>query len=188
MITLLTAGKPAFTAEGVEPRDVYALVALDPNCRLLLVGGHIDQVFLQRRREVVDAFLARGGTLVLGGHVLRPVFTGAPTWRRAESTSQPDLGVIRVSDHPVWEGVDSADLSSRRGVSGFYGRGGYPDLPAGSTVINRIQSMPVDVELRIGGGRVLLHGGNDLWTYQTEGNTAERIMPQLLRWGTEEWT
>ncbi|MBE3000420.1 hypothetical protein IDM40_17180 [Nocardiopsis sp. HNM0947] len=188
MITLLTAGPPAFTAEGVEPLDVYDIDALEPACRLLLIGMHADQVFLESRREVLDAFLARGGTLVIGGHLLRQVFTGAPRWRRAESTAQADLVVLGVHAHPVWEGVDPRDLSSRRGVSGFYGRGGYPDLPEGATIINRIQYMPVDVELRTGGGRVLLHGGNDLWTYRSEGNTAERLLPQLLRWGTEGWT
>lgn len=188
MITLLTAGSPAFTHEGVHSMDTYSVGSLPEECRLLLVGMHTDQLHLERRREVFDGFLARRGTLVVGGHVLRPFFTGAPVWRRAESTSSKDLAVTSAAPHPVWEGVDPGDLSDRRGVTGFYGRGGYPELPEGATVINRVQGLPVDAELRTGGGRVLLHGGNDLWTYRSEGNSAERILPQLLRWGTEDWT
>ncbi|GAB3713424.1 hypothetical protein [Nocardiopsis oceani] len=188
MITLLTAGPPAFTADGVQPLNLYSVSALPEDCRLLLVGMHADQVHLERHRGLIDGFLARRGTLVLGGHLVRPIFTGAPRWRRAAGTAQTELAVTAVTPHPVWDGVDVRDLSSRMGVSGFYGRGGYPDLPSDATVINRVQDLPVDAELRAGGGRVLLHGGNDLWTYRAEGNSAERILPQLLRWGTEEWT
>ena len=187
MITLLTAGEPVSLRSDVRQRDVYDLAGLEPECRLPLIRMHTDQIHLDRNRDVIDGFLARGGTLVVCGHIVRPIFTGAPMWRVAASTSQTDLGVTPVTPHPVWEGVDPRDISSRRGVSGFYGRGGYPELPAGSVVINRVHDAAVDVELRRNGGRVLLHGGNDLWGYRAEGNSAERILPQLLRWGTEDW-
>lgn len=95
-----------------------------------------------------------------------------------------DLEVIRVADHPVWEGVDTADLTFRRGVAGFYGRGANPP-PPGARIIHVLGPgrHPVDYEVRPAvGGRLLVHAGADLWNYADSGNTAARMMPQLLDW------
>ena len=188
MITILTHGHPQRFDEPLSMIDNYDLDRLDPGCQLLLIGMHADQIHLERRRALVDGFLARGGTAVFCGHLIREVFSGAPRWQPAASRHQPDLRVTAADPHPVWAGVDPGDLSIRRGVSGFYGRGGYPELPEGALVINTVQQLPLDVELRVGGGRVLLHGGNDLWGYRSGPGTAARIWPQLLSWGAGRWT
>jgi hypothetical protein len=90
-----------------------------------------------------------------------------------------------VSEHPVFAGVDTDDLSFRKGVAGFYGRGHNPP-PAGARVLQRLSSPdgpPLDyVYHRPDGGRVLMHSGNDLWMYANDETSARRIAPQLLDW------
>ena len=40
----------------------------------------------------------------------------------------------------------------------------------------------MDFVYRVGAGRVLFHGGNDLWQYAGATDTTGRIVPQLLDW------
>lgn len=168
--------------------DTYEIGELPTTCRLLLIGMHVDQIHLARHRHVLDAFLSRGGTLVVGGgHLVREIYTGAPRWEAAPGRHQDELWVEMVHPHPVWKGITRDELSRRRGVVGFYGRGGYPDLEAGDVVINRIQYLPIDVELKRGGGRVLLHGGNDVWSFGQREEPGRSLSAQLLRWGLESW-
>lgn len=190
MITYLTHGHvPSGFPDSVELRDTYELDGLPATCRLLLIGLTTDHIHLTRHRRLLEDFLGRGGTLVIGGgHVLTPIFEGAPLWQKAPSPHQVDLDVVRVAQHPVWQGINAEELSVRRGVRGFYGRGGYPELRDGDVVINTVQDLPVDVELRRAGGRVLLHGGNDMWGFGVREEPGTGIRDQLLRWGTEEWT
>jgi hypothetical protein len=95
-----------------------------------------------------------------------------------------DLIVERVNAHPVFEGVDCHDLSFRRGVAGFYGRGANP-APEGAVVLHRLQAdgSPLDwVWQRPAGGQIFMHGGNTLWMYINDSTSAARIAPQLLAW------
>jgi hypothetical protein len=94
-----------------------------------------------------------------------------------------DLVVRRETPHPVWEGVAEDELTFRRGVAGFYGRG-WHEPPAGATVIHTIGAdrHPVDFVYPLGAGRVLFHGGNSLWQEARASDTTERIVPQLIDW------
>lgn len=76
------------------------------------------------------------------------------------------------------------DLTFRRGVAGFYGRGYYPDLPPEALVVHGIgvDARPLDAVYPHGAGEVLLHGGNDLWGYAGDDTTAARMTPQLVGW------
>ena len=93
-----------------------------------------------------------------------------------------DLDVRRAAPHPVWDGVAVEDLTSRRGVVGFYARGWHAP-PEGARILHTIgpAELPVDFVYRVGAGRVLFHGGNDLWTFAANTST-RRLTPQLLAW------
>lgn len=189
MITLLTNGRPSGMPRGeVTELDTYDIDRLNPGCRLLLMETYSDQVHLERNKHILDAFLGRQGTLVAaGGHLVREVFTGAPLWQEAPSKHQSDLKIIRRTPHPVWEGITEEELSIRCGIRGFYGRGGYPDLEPGDIIINTVQDMPLDVQLHRGGGRILLHGGNNMWDFGARDEPGRGIRSQLLRWGLSAW-
>ncbi len=134
-----------------------------------------DQAHLERRRGVLDAFVSAGGRVVVHGRITRPFLTGLPLWRRSGSRKPEELTIHRVSEHPVWAGVDPEDLLSRAAASG----GSRPDavtlaalprrgysrpLPEGSIVVNGLgpRRAPIDFEYRIGRGTVLVHNGHDL--------------------------
>jgi hypothetical protein len=152
--------------------------------RGLLLGLHVDQRYLATRRNQIDSYLAGGGTIVFCGHVATPFLPDISTYRPIANYGVADLAVKRISAHPVWEGVDTADLTFRRGVSGFYGRGSH-EPPGGAQIIHGLGAdlHPVDFEHRpAGGGRLLVHAGADLWGYLDSETSAARMAPQLLDW------
>jgi hypothetical protein len=150
----------------------------------ILVPAHIDQKGFSRFSPALVRFLNRGGTLVFNGHLVYPVLPELESFIAAPGGHMEDLIVERVGEHPVFEGVDEHDLSFRRGVAGFYGRGANPP-PPGARILHRLKAsgLPLDWYWeRPAGGRILMHGGNTLWMYVDDATSAARIAPQLLDW------
>ncbi|MGO4201982.1 hypothetical protein AB4Z09_09525 [Rhodococcus sp. TAF43] len=169
----------------VRPVDLYDLDTLDlAGVHGLLINGNCDQIFLERRRGVLTDFVTAGGRIAIMGHPLTDFLPGLGQWRKLQYSGPKDLAITAGDPHPVWDGVDPADVSFRRGVSGFYGRGYSQKLPHGAVVTNRIgrHALPVDYVYPLGTGQVLVHGGIDLAVYQEDPNTSARIFPQLLTW------
>ena len=60
-----------------------------------------------------------------------------------------------------------------------------PPARAGALVLNTLgpDAQAVDWILALpGGGRLLVHSGNDLWMYAGSADSAGRIVPQLCAW------
>lgn len=160
-----------------------APLALD-GVRAVLVPAHADQRGLLARRDTLQAFLFEGGTLVFNGHVAYPLLPWLSPFEPAAPAGLDGLRIHRAAEHPVFDGVLAEDLTFRRGVAGFYARGSNPPPPQ-AQVLNTIgpQRLPVDWLLTLpGGGRLLMHSGNDLWMYAGGQDSAARIVPQLLHW------
>jgi hypothetical protein len=177
--------------ERVRSVDLYDLDTLDlADVRGLLINGNCDQIFLERRHEILTDFVTGGGRIAVMGHPLTDFLPGLGQWRKLQYSGPKDLVIGAGEPHPVWEGVDLGDVSFRRGVSGFYGRGYSQKLPDGAVVTNRIgrHALPVDYVYPLGGGQVLVHGGIDLAVYQEDPNTSARIFPQLLTWLAQQET
>lgn len=150
----------------------------------ILIEAHVDQRALLAHRDALRRHLDGGGTLVFNGHLVYPLFDELECFRVAAGRGIKDLLVERVNPHPVFAGVDCQDLSFRRGVAGFYGRGANP-APPGAVVLHRLQAdgSPLDwVWQRPAGGQIFMHGGNTLWMYLNDKTSAARIAPQLLHW------
>jgi len=155
--------------------------------RALLIGLHADQRYLATRRAQLEAFLAAGRVVVFCGHVAEPFLPELQPFQPIEGYTLDDLDVVREAEHPVWDGVAVEDLSRRRGVAGFYGRGANPP-PAGATVIHTLgpNRAPVDfIHRPAAGGWLLVHAGADLWNYAPDATTAGRIAPQLIDWAAQ---
>jgi hypothetical protein len=152
-------------------------------CGALLISMHADQRFLAARRDRLDEFVRHGGTVVANGHVAYPFLSGLAPFQPIENYRLADLAVNRERPHPIWEGVASEDLTFRRGVAGFYGRG-WHQPPEGASVHNSLgpHRRPLDFIYRLGQGRVLFHGGNDIWQFASGDDSTRRIVPQLLCW------
>jgi hypothetical protein len=190
-IRVLTMGAGSALADDarfaglVADLDLYRLPDADlAGGRALLLGPHVDQLFLAAHGRVLDGFLRLGGRLVVCAQVVRPFAPGLPLFVPVRYRGVPDLTVHRLADHPVWRGVRTHDLTFRRGVAGFYGRGYYPGLPTGALVVHGLGTppLPLDAVYPVGAGEVLLHGGNDLWGYAGEDTSAARMAPQLVDW------
>ncbi|CAB3860839.1 hypothetical protein [Achromobacter deleyi] len=184
-----TGNGPAALTGGESPRaearPLYELAQWDlTRVRALLVPANVDQRFLLTQRDRLEAYLLAGGAMVFNGHVAYPFLRWLAPFVPGAARGLDGLRVHRAADHPVFDGVQGEHLTFRRGVAGFYARGGNPP-PEGAQVLNTLGSdaLPVDWVLALpGGGRLLAHAGNDLWMYAGSADTAGRIVPQLFAW------
>lgn len=168
-----------------EDVDHYGLHEVElADYAALLLPAHLDQRYFGTLTGKVGAFLDRGGTLVFNGHVAWPSLPEFAPFEPLPKFDLEHLRIHRLADHPVYDGVDMDDLTFRRGVAGFYARGCNPP-PRGATPLIGVgpDRMPCDwLYERPGGGRILMHAGNDLWMYAGVETSAARIVPQLVAW------
>lgn len=165
--------------------DIYALRATGlAGCCGLLIGTGCDQRELVERQDKLQAFLDAGNTVVFCGHVAYPFLPGLSEFVPLADFRVNDLRVEKLTRHPVFDGIEPDDLTFRKGVAGFYGRGHNPP-PHGAKVLNALgpKRMPVDWLLDYrGGGCLLVHAGNDLWGYGEDDRSAARLPQQLVQW------
>ena len=156
--------------EDADEIDHYALHAADlARYAALLLPAHLDQRYLGE---------------VFNGHVAWPMLPEFQAFVPLPQGGLDQLQVHLVTPHPVFAGVDMADLTYRRGVAGFYARGHNPP-PEGAVPVLGLgpERRPCDwVYERPRGGRIFMHAGNDLWMYAGADTTAARIVPQLCAW------
>lgn len=177
-----------WAAGRIETIDMYDLPG-EPfeDRRALWLTMNSDQRLLQRLDDRLDRYLGQGGTVVFCGHVAWPFLPELAEFVPLRGYGVDALRVRPAEAHPVWADIAPDELTFRRGVAGFYGRGHNPP-PQDARILNTIAggSAPVDWLLaRPGGGRLLVHGGNDLWQYLDEGTSVDRLPPALLDWSLE---
>ncbi len=182
---------PNWTADAPEGVDVMAVPETEladlPTGAIsaLLVGMHVDQCLFAANRAWTRGFLAAGGTVIMNGLLAYPFLDGLARFQPLPRRSREALEVRIVEPvHPILRGVSAHDLSYRKGVAGFYGRGQVPPLP-GARVISTLDhgTVPLDWEWPApGGGRLLMHPGNDLWMYAGGPTSAARMAHQMLAW------
>ncbi|AQQ06009.1 hypothetical protein B0E33_22550 [Roseibium algicola] len=152
----------------------------------LCLPAHLDQRFFGSLTAKIEQFLDAGGTLVFNGHVAWPMLPEFQPFVPLNRFSLEDLQIHRLTDHPVFEGVSTGELTYRRGVAGFYARGFNPP-PEGAVSLHGVgpDRLPCDwVYERPSGGRIFMHAGNDLWMYVGSSDTTARIAPQLCAWAS----
>jgi len=162
-------------------RDIYSLPEIDLNdFSVLFISMHSDQRFLAARAPEIEDYLVRGGVVVANGHHAYPYLPRMAGFHTIDGYKLSDITVLRLAEHPIWHGIDPHDLTFRRGVSGFYGRV-WHDAPPDALVIHALghPGLPVDFIYPVGDGRVLFHGGNDLWTF---GGEDRPLVPRIMQW------
>jgi hypothetical protein len=188
-----TGNGPAWLTKGDTPlAEVVPLYDLE-HCDLekfhsILMPSHVDQRYLMTQQTRLEAFVEAGGTLVLNGHVAYPFLKWLNVFEPVIARGLESLRIYPHTPHPIWEGVVCDEMMFRRGVAGFYARGSHP-VPVGGVVINTMgpDRQPIDWTLTVpGGGRLLMHSGNDLWMFQHSDDSTGRIVPQLFAWLNRE--
>jgi hypothetical protein len=180
-------GPPAAYADipRVTPVEMYALADTTfERAAAILIGFTADQYELQRLSTRLEDYLARGGAVFACGHVAHPWLS---LLRPFEPLSPMSVEAMRVrvdASHPLYTNVDANDLTFRRGVAGFYGRGANPPPPSARVVATLGGgSVPLDWEILVGAGRLYVHAGLDPWNYTlTTDGSARRLAPQVLDW------
>jgi hypothetical protein len=150
----------------------------------LITTQHLDQVGLLQHADSLQALLARGGSWILNGHLARVLVPGLGTYRPLKNPRRADFALTRLSDHPIFDGIDQRALEEDRGVAGFYGRGHNP-MPQGAVAINGVgpQCLPVDWDWALpGGGRILSHAGNDFWHSGDDDALKQLLADRALAW------
>lgn len=190
LVTNGSSDSNAFTGRptpGVEvvPVDMYALAttSLIPY-RAVLLGTHADQYELKRMQSRLEDYLSGGGIIVYCGHVVHPFLHMLTPFRPIEDYTIEDLKVALDTSHVIFRGVEPNDVTFRRGVAGFFGRGSNPP-PASARVVATLAkgTVPIDWEIRVGAGTFYMHAGSDLWGYMNMGDASARRIPlQLLEW------
>ncbi len=185
----LEPGPAIVRQPGVDGRidtvDIYDLAESGFEERAALwLTQNSDQILLRAMSARLSDYLDGGGTIVFCGHVAWPFLPELAEFVPLRDYRLDDLRVSRIEAHPIWAGIAMDDLTFRRGVAGFYGRGHNPP-PPGARCLNAIASgtAPVDWLCQRGrGGRLLVHSGNDLWNDMGGGGTADRLPLALLEW------
>jgi len=168
--------------------DIYELGHIDLSpLHGLVIGTNIDQEHLSRHREVIADFLEAGKVLVFSGHLSQSWLPGAGLFVARPIHHHLDYALTVVQPaHPVFEGVEDADITYQRGVSGFFARGHNPPLGQVTPVVALPGGEPTVYEDRTSTrGVILVHAGNDLIGFGSMAaapTTAARLAPQLLDW------
>jgi hypothetical protein len=181
--------RPLFD-EQLDRIDMYELPDIDlARYAGIVVSSQVDQAFLYRHRGVVREFLDAGGVVAFSGHLSRRWLPGVDCFEPKTIESEADYAVIEERPHPVFEGVDMADLTYQRGVAGFFARGHNPPPADARTILRLPDGEPVVfVDDRTTNGTMLVHSGNDLIGLGRRSSTAERVPEQLIEWMRAEST
>lgn len=168
----------------VEVVDTYGLCDVDlDRFSALLVSGMVDQEFLWQRRDVVASFLDRGRVVVFCGQLFRRWLPGCEPFVPTVIRGFGDYVVHLGQPHPVFAGVDTAELTFRRGVAGFFARGHHPPPPGASVLATLAGGQPITwIDEATTAGSVFVHAGADLLGYRASDGSAARLVPQLLGW------
>lgn len=176
---------PEEVAAGTQPVDCYVLQTADlDRFAGVIIPPTVDQEHLLRHRTVIADYLDRGGVVVFGGHLRRPWLPGASPFVPLAVRSFRDYEVAWVAAHPVFAGVQPADLTRRRGVAGFFARGHHPP-PPGAEILTRLAGghPATYVDTVSTAGAILVQATCDLQTYAAGlDSTAARIPRQLHAW------
>ncbi len=154
----------------------------------IILTMHLDQIRAMHWRASFDTLLARGGRVVLSGHVMRPFIEGLDAYVPAPKDGKAGLALSVLADHPIFAGVDRLACGVRRGVAGFYGRGHNP-MPEGAMALTGVGTAqaPIDwIWRRPDGGEVFSHAGNDLWSVAEPGRVTDRLVANMVLWARAE--
>ena len=150
----------------------------------VILPNAVDQHELLRCKDQLQAYLNQGGKLVLHGHVETVFLDILKPYQVSSEQGLAGLRVHPLGNHPIFAGVQGEDLTYRKGVAGFYGRGFNPP-PVGAQVLTHLgttQQLPIDwIYTYPSGGQLLVHAGNDLLSFAQSPST------QQLRTAFFDW-
>jgi hypothetical protein len=153
----------------------------------LITTMYLDQIGFLQHADAIQALLDRGGRWIFSGHVLRPIIPGLGIYVPMADPRRANFALTRLSEHPIFAGIDQKALETNRGVAGFYGRGHNP-MPRGATAVNGLgpRHLPIDWDwARPEGGHVFSHAGNDFWHNGDDDGLHQVLADRAVAWAAE---
>ena len=183
--TLRTSVLPDYTYGESVGIPMYALAHTDlAQFACLLITNHADQRELMQCKAQLQAYVEQGGKLVFNGHVVYPFLNELQPYQPTPETGLAGLQVLPREVHPIFAGIEGHDLTYRRGVAGFYGRG-YNPAPANALVLTELGTtarLPIDWLYEYPqGGQLLVHAGNDFLSFSNAPSTSG-MRTAFYRW------
>ncbi len=179
-----------FMLENFTMIDQYAFAETDLTpFKAIVVHDFIDQLYMEKHKEKIAAFLNAGKIVVWAGHLVTPWLPGCAIFTPKEIKNHADYEISIVKEHPVFEGVNPDEMTYNKGVAGFFARGSHTPVPAGSEVL---LSLPEDtpityIDRTTTKGTIFVHAGRDLFAQRMQSKTTDRISTQLLQWIHDEY-
>lgn len=168
--------------------DQYTFGDLDLTpFKCIVMHDFVDQVYLTRHRDKIEHFLNDRNIVIWSGHLIREWLPGCPIFTPKEVTSFADYEVSIVAEHPVFEGVDTHEMTYNKGVAGFFARGSHTPVPAGAVVLLTLPDAAITyIDRETTNGTIFVHAGRDLFAQRMQNKSTDRISTQLLAWVHEE--
>lgn len=169
--------------------DVYDLPDHDlSGYKCLVITGLIDQELLLTQKEKIRQFLDQRKVLVFSGNLFLPWLPGGSAFIPKTIRNHSDYDVSILQPHPIFEGVQTCDMTYNKGVAGFFARGHHP-LPKDAEVLLTLPGgEPITyIDRTSTKGTILVHAGNDLFGYNHPGKSTGRIALQLTQWVRNEY-
>ncbi|OMF37588.1 phosphate starvation-inducible protein PhoH [Paenibacillus sp. FSL H8-0548] len=154
----------------------------------LIIQGSVDQELMLKNKEKIRKFADSGKVIVFGGHLFLPWLPGASFFVPKEVRSHKDYDISIINSHPIFEGVDTYDMTYNKGVAGFFARGHHP-IPEGAEVLLTLPDHePIVYIDRVStDGTLLVSSGNALLNYQDPNRTTGQITSRLVEWIHNEY-
>lgn len=174
----------ALSGMAVEPMDIYDLPRTDlGRFNGLILSGRVDQEFLHQKRAIIRDFLDDGKVVVFSGQLFRPWLPGAGMFTSREADTIDETTSPSISPHQIFEDIRAEDL----GGNFVYAHGHHPPPEGAEALVSLPTGEPVMyVDETSTEGTVLMHTGHNLLGYAGTGESARRLMPQLLSWINSE--
>ncbi len=183
---------------GLVPQDwrytgieMYALETFDlAGVDVLIVPDMHDQIFMKGLEPKLTAFLADGGHLLINGHITEPWLPCLSPFK-AVSPRPFTNWMIRAAQPGVFFGrMDFENFHRHEGILGQYARG-YSDPPPGAQWLcviggpradGTVDEGPIDWVWRMpGGGKVLMHNGDNIHHFCSDPRHQPNLFHDLLR-------
>lgn len=153
--------------------------------KAILISMHIDQYLLELMKDRLEKFLSEGRKILFNGHIVKEFLNNLKTFIPMNHPSLDDFKVKQINPHPLFDGFKIEKLNLRKGVAGFFGRGGNP-VPQGAKIILSFKNgeVPCDWEYTTPNGGILyVHSGNDLWMcFEEQSSGVDEMFANIVEW------
>lgn len=165
--------------------DQYALKNLDwEPYDGIIINLHMDQYLWSGLKNKIYHYLSLEKKIFFNGHIMKPFLDELNIYTPIQDIALADFKTKVIHHHEIYKDFDISKLNSRKGVAGFFARGGNPP-PDGAKIIISIKNgtVPVDWEYQLKSGGVLyVHSGNDIWSCFEKQEDNEKVFVQMLDW------